>query len=143
MGAKATGLEELSDALQQAVKNAIPAAKKIVGQGMNNMKKDAQRIIRAYSKRGYLPHYPRALTYEVKASGAVVSGELWPDPAKLQGGLGPIIENGSINSAPIPHLSPALDHEENTFYSYMEDLGIKLLEGVEVAGGPVVDPGGG
>src|SRR6266403_5384154 len=142
MGAKATGLDGLSDDLRKAVEDAIPDAKKIVGKGSLNIKKEAQRIIRAYSKRGYLPHYPRAISYEVKSSGTIVSSEIGPKSEKLQGGLGRLIENGSVNNAPIPHLSPALDLEENTFFGYMEDLGEKLLEGKEVDG-PVVDPGGG
>ena len=140
MGAKATGLEDLSEDLQKAITNVIPDAKKIVGKGSLQIKREAQRIIRANSPRGYLPHYPRSISYEVAASGGIVSSEIGPDSAKLQGGLGRIIENGSVNSAPIPHLNPALDLEENVFYGYMEELGEKLLEGVAVDG-PVVDPG--
>lgn len=142
MGARITGLRELRADLRKAVEDAIPDAKKICGKGSLNVKREAQRIIRERSKRGYLPHYPRAITYEVKASGAVVSSEIGPDNDKLQGGLGKIIENGTVNSAPIPHMSPALDLEENRFYGYMEDLGEKLLEGRQVDGGPVIDPGG-
>jgi hypothetical protein len=142
VGAKVTGLEELSDDLRKAVEDAIPAAKKIAGKGSLNVKKEAQRIIKAYGHRGYLPHYPRAITYEVKASGAIVSSEIGPESERLQGGLGPLIENGSVNNSPIPHLSPALDGEENTFYSYMEELGESLLEGTKVDG-PEIDPGGG
>jgi hypothetical protein len=141
MGAKATGLEELSEDLQEAVKNAIPDAKKIAGRGALNVKKEAQRIIRERSKRGYVPHYPRAISYDVTASGAYVTAEIGPESEKLQGGLGRLLEYGSINNSPIPHLSPALDAEENTFYGYMEDLGETLLEGGHIDGGPVVDPG--
>lgn len=143
MGATAHGLKELHDDFEKAAREAVPSAKKIVGQGCNNIKKDAKRIIRAASHRGYLPHYPRSISYEVKASGTLVSGEVGPDSAKLQGGLGRLLENGSINNSPIPHLGPGLDLEENRFYGYMEDLGVKLLEGLSVQGGSVVDPGGG
>jgi hypothetical protein len=143
MGATAHGLTELEADFRKAIENAIPAAEKIVGKGSNNIKKDAQRLIRAYGRRGYLPHYPRSITYEVKASGTLVSSEIGPESAMLQGGLGRLLEYGSVNNAPIPHLNPALDAEENTFYGYMEDLGEKLLEGLTVEGGPVVDPGGG
>lgn len=139
MGAKVTGLEELSEDLRTAVKNAIPAAKKIVGKGSLNVKRDAQRIVKAISKRGYLPHYPRSIGYTVTASGSVVSGEIGPESSKLQGGLGRIIENGSVNSPAYPHLSPALDAEENTFFGYIEELGESLLEGKTVTG-PVTDP---
>lgn len=143
MGAKAHGLTELEADLRKAAKEAVPAAKKIVGKGSLNIKKHAQQIIKGASKRGYLPHYPRAITYEVKASGTVVSSEIGPDSSKLQGGLGRLLEYGSRNNSPIPHLNPALDAEENVFYGYMEDLGEKLLEGMTVQGGPVEDPGGG
>jgi hypothetical protein len=141
MGAKAHGLTELEADLRKAAEEAVPAAKKIAGKGSLNIKKNAQRIIRGASHRGYLPHYPRSITYEVKASGTLVSSEIGPESTKLQGGLGRLIENGSVNNAPIPHLSPALDAEENAFYSYMEDLGEQLLEGKTVQGGPVTDPG--
>jgi len=140
MGAKATGLTELSEDLQQAIKNAIPDAKKIVGKGAMQVKKEAQRIIRERSKRGYLKHYPKAISYDVEASGAVVSAEIGPKTDRLQGGLGRLIENGSVNNAPIPHLSPALDGEEHIFYGYMEELGEQLLTGGYVDG-PVSDPG--
>lgn len=141
MGAKATGLEELSEDLQKAVKEALPAAKKIAGKGAMNVKKEAQRIIRERSKRGYLPHYPKAISYDVTAAGGLVSAEIGPKSEKLQGGLGRILEYGTVNNSAIPHLSPALDAEEHVFYSYMEELGEKLLEGLPVEGGPVVDPG--
>lgn len=141
MGAKAHGLTELERDLHKAAMDAVPAAKKIAGKGSLNIKRHAQRIIRGASHRGYLPHYPKSITYEVKASGTVVSSEIGPESTRKQGGLGRIIENGSINNDPIPHLSPALDAEEHVFYGYMEDLGEKLLEGMTVQGGPIVDPG--
>lgn len=140
MGAKAHGLKELSEDLQKAVKNAIPDAKKITGKGALNVKREAQRIIRERSHRGYLPHYPRAISYDVEAHGTLVSAEIGPKTEKLQGGLGRLIELGSANNAPIPHLDPALSLEENTFYGYMEELGEKLLNG-EYVDGPEVDPG--
>lgn len=141
MGAKMTGLAALTADLRKAVENAVPDAKKIAGKGAMNVKREAQRIIRERSKRGYLPHYPRAISYDVTAAGGLISAEIGPKTEKLQGGLGKLLENGSIHNAPIPHLSPALDLEENVFFGYMEELGEKLLEGMHVDGGPVVDPG--
>ncbi|WP_433078861.1 hypothetical protein ACQP1P_38555 [Dactylosporangium sp. CA-052675] len=140
MGAKATGLEELSADMQRAVERAIPDGKKITGKGALNVKREAQRIIRAASHRGYLPHYPKSISYDVTARGAVISAEIGPKTERLQGGLGRLIELGSANNDPIPHLDPGLALEENTFYSYMENLGEKLLNG-EYVDGPEVDPG--
>jgi hypothetical protein len=140
MGAKSTGLKDLIDDLDDAAERAPEALKKVVGQGLNNIKREAQRIIRANSPHGYLPHYPRAISYEVTAKGPVVSGEVGPRRDRKQGGLGSYIEFGTVNNAPIPHMVPATDAEEPRFIRYVEDLGVKLLEGEPVAGGPVVDP---
>lgn len=140
MGAKVSGLDELSDDLRSAALQAVPAAKKVAGKGALQVKREAQRIIREASTLGYLPHYPRAISYDVEAHGTLVEAEIGPKTEKLQGGLGRILEEGTINNSPIPHLSPALDLEENTFYSYMDELGLDLLEGVAVSG-PEVDPG--
>lgn len=141
MGAHATGMTELIDDFQRAHDEVIEGAKKVVGQGCNNIKKDAQRIIRASSRRGYLPHYPRSIGYDVTASGALVSGEIGPAKGRLQGGLGPYIENGTIHNAPIPHLSPALDTERPAFERYAQELGASLLEGGLTPSGPVMDSG--
>lgn len=139
MGAKATGLTELIDDMQHAQDDVIEATKKVVGQGSLNVKKDAQKIIRAASHRGYLPHYPRAISYDVTASGTTVTGEIGPKQGKLQAGLGPYLEYGTSNNAPIPHLQPALDAEEPRLARFMEELGADLLESQPTPDGPVMD----
>lgn len=143
MGAKVTGLRELRSDFQKAVDEAVDGAEKVTGAGCNEIKKTARQIIKERSRRGYLPHYPYAISYDVKTSGTVVTGEVGPENEKLQGGLGRIIEDGAPTSAPIPHLAPALDQEEPAFAHYMEVLGARLLEGQKPLDGPVVDPGGG
>lgn len=140
MGAKATGLRELEHDLAFARDHVIEETKKVVGRGSLNVKEDAQRIIRAASHRGYLPHYPRSIGYEVTARGTTVTGVIGADPAKLQGGLGDLLEHGSVNNAPIPHTGPALDAEAPNLARYMEELGVKLMEGHAGPPGPVVDP---
>lgn len=142
MGAKSTGLKEFAADLQKAADTVEERGKRIVGQGCNNIKKDAQRIIRGASHRGYLPHYPRSISYDVRSGGGGIVGEVGPDRAKLQGGLGRLIEYGSRNSAPIPHLSPALDAELPRFERYAAELAESLLMGeTGPEGGPVTDPG--
>jgi hypothetical protein len=131
MGATSTGLAELAADLRKAAEQAVPDAKKVVGKGCLEIKRSAQRIIRAASHRGY----------EVTARGTVVTGVIGADPAKLQGGLGDLLERGSVNNAPIPHTSPALDAEEPVMVGYMEELGARLVEGHPGLDGPVTDPG--
>jgi hypothetical protein len=141
MGAKSYGWKEVGDDFAKASKEVVEQGKKIVGQGCLNIKKDAQRIIRANSPRGYLPHYPRAISYEVTGRTADIVGEIGPDAAKLQGGLGRIIEFGTVNNAPIPHLVPALDAELPRFEQHVADFAADLIVGQQTAGGPVEDPG--
>lgn len=143
MGATSHGLKELESDLQKAIDRAVPEAKKIVGKGCMNIKKQARATIKARSRRGYLPytHYPRSITYDVTAMGLVVRGEIGPKSEMRQGGLGGLIEYGSVNNAAIPHLTPALDAEEPRFFPYVEDLGVRLLEGRDGPGGFEVDSG--
>lgn len=141
MGAKSSGLKELGADLEKARDTVVEQGKRIVGQGCNNIKKQAQGIIRANSPRGYLVHYPRSISYDVTAAGDNITGVVGPDALKLQGGLARIIEYGSINSGPIPHLNPSLDAELPRFARYAEELGAKLLAGQPGPAGPVTDPG--
>lgn len=144
MGAKSQGLKELAADLQKAAAEVEERGKRIVGQGCLHIKRDAQRIIRAASHRGYLPHYPRSISYDVTSGSGSIVGEVGPDRAKLQGGLGRLLEFGSRNSAPIPHLNPALDAELPRFERYVAELGESLIVGGRPPeGGPVTDPGGG
>jgi hypothetical protein len=142
MGATSEGLTELAADLQKVAAEVEDRGKRIVGQGCLQIKKAAQRTIRAASHRGYLPHYPRSITYDVTSAGGNIRGEVGPERGRLQGGLGAILEYGTINNAPIPHLNPALDAEAPVFARYVAELGESLLGGgTGPAGGPVTDPG--
>lgn len=141
MGAKAEGLSDLIDDLQHASEEAVEATKKVIGKGCLNIKKDAQRIIKDAGVKGYLPHYPRAISYDVSAEGTVVTGEIGPRRDREQGGLGSYVELGTVHNAPIPHLSPALDAELEPTARYLERVGAQLLEGDRTpVEGPVRDP---
>jgi hypothetical protein len=139
MGATGIGFNEIINRLQRARDEAVGETKKVVGKGCSNIKKQAQATIRSASTRGYLPHYPRSIRYEVTARGFVITGELGPDNIRPQGGLGRLLEFGSVNNAPIPHLSPALDAEAPKFQRHMQEMANRLLEGQSGIDGPVTD----
>lgn len=143
MGARQTGFKELVADLDVASETVVEEGKKVVGKGCLNIKRQAQGIIRGASPRGYLPHYPRAIGYDVTARAADITGEVGPDADKLQGGLAKVIEYGTVNNAPIPHMNPSLDAEAPGFERYVGELGENLLNGAKGPGGPVADPGGG
>jgi len=121
-----SGFTELQAMFAAAGPESIKEGKKVVGQGLNNMKKDAQRRVSGYS---HLPHLPRSFTYDVTARGDVISGEVGAEHGRLQGKLDVFIEFGTPTSAPIPHWAPAADAEEPRFYRYTEDLAAKALGG--------------
>lgn len=141
MGAKTHGWKEVGRDAGWAAANVVEQGKKVVGKGCLNVKKDAQRIVRAASHRGYLPHYPRSIGYDVTARAADITGEIGPDSNKLQGGLGRILEFGTVNNAPIPHIIPSLDAELPRFEQFVAELGEKLIFGKPGPDGPVTDPG--
>lgn len=143
MGAKTYGWKEVGRDMHTASERVVEDGKKIVGQGCNNIKKQARQIIEANTPHGYLVHYKRDFSYEVTAHAGDIIGEVGPDANKLQGGLARIIEYGTIHSAPIPHLSPSLDDEAPRFARYAADLANDLINGRRGPDGPVVDPGGG
>lgn len=119
------GFDDWIRALDQAAEDVADQGKKVVGKGSLNIKKGAQRRVSGFA---HLPHYPRAISYDVTSKGTFIESEIGPDKKRPQGPLGNIVEYGTVNNAPIPHLGPELDLEEPRFASAVEDLGADLLE---------------
>lgn len=90
------------------VERAEADLSKAVERGAVNVKRDAVNIFDSYSHRRYLPHYPRAMSYDMIHP---LEAEIGPDASKPQGGMGRGVEFGSIHTPPKPHLFPALDQE--------------------------------
>lgn len=135
---RVTGLSDLIGDLNHAAEVAVEQAKKVVGKGCNQIKKAAKKTVTGYA---HLPHYPRSIDYDVTAEGTTVTGEVGPNHEKLQGGLGRVIELGTVNNEPIPHLAPALDAEIPGFERYLGELGYDLIVGQPTPDGPVTDSG--
>lgn len=115
-------LDALSNDLIDGIDRAMDAAVAVTKRGAQNIKTDAVDLIRGQlSPPGltHLPHYPRAIDYELDEGGLSVTAEIGPDSAKRQGGRGSGVEFGSVNARPMPHMFPALDEEEPR---YLEQL---------------------
>lgn len=121
-------LSDLAADLRRAGDSALDEGKKVVAKGSLNVKTRAREIIAEASDRGYLPHYPASITYETTPAADSVTGHIGPEEDRRQGPLGSILEDGSVNNAPIPHLGPALDEEEPQFEEAAAELGERLLE---------------
>lgn len=117
-------LDGLVRDFEQASEDVLDEAEKVVSKGSLNIKNDARRRVSGFA---HLPQYPSSISYDTRRGANQVESEIGPDKDRSQGPLGTIIENGSVNNAPIPHLSPALDAEEPRFVSTAEDIGEKLL----------------
>lgn len=126
MDVEITGDRELLAALDRAQSRSLPEVEKVVAKGSLNVKKDAARRV---SGLKHAPAYPAAIGYDLFHTPGTVQSKIGPDKAKRQGALGNILEHGTRNNAPIPHLGPALDAEEPRYVRALEDLGQDLLEG--------------
>ena len=70
-----------------------------------------------------LPHYARAITYEVTVDKTgTVDVEIGPERGG-QGSLGHILEFGTVRTPPHAHLSPALDREGPEWVKSLGDIG--------------------
>lgn len=94
------------------------AAKAVTSRGALNVKRHAARLI---SGNSYAPYYPKSISYDTTVEDGVVTAEIGPDKSRQgrQGALGNILEYGTVNNAPIPHLGPALDSEEPKYVEYL------------------------
>lgn len=64
----------------------------------------------------YARNYPRSINYDIRYKLPFeVSAAIGPDKNGPQGALGNILEYGSVNNAPVKHLGPALDKNEQDF----------------------------
>jgi hypothetical protein len=99
----ATFLDELGERLVDGVEDALEAGgKRVVYQ--------ARDLLRGQGVEGvFLPHYFRALTSETDRYSTHVDLVVGPESGKPQGGMGPGVEYGSINTGPKPHLHRAFD----------------------------------
>lgn len=119
-----TGLDEWIADLAKAQTSALLEVRKVVSKGALNIKTSA---IRRISGHPHSPAYPRSIGYNTYQLSEAVRAEIGPDKDKRQGALGNILEYGTVNNPPIPHLGPALTEESPRFERAMGDLGETLL----------------
>lgn len=119
------GLDRWVIKLDKAISDAPDEAAKVVERGALQIKNGARR--RVGSPR-HAPAYPSSITYETWRGMRGPVAEVGPDKNKRQGPLGSLIEFGSINNSPRPHMAPAVDEELPRFEKAMEDLAARIME---------------
>lgn len=126
MSADITELMTYANNLEQAVTTAEPELRKVTERGALNIKRNSQARLRGISRRHYLKHYYRSLSYDVDDDG--LGAEIGPDASKLQGKMGRGVEFGSVHTPPFPHLNPSLDEEEP---KYLDQVSRVLIEALK------------
>jgi hypothetical protein len=111
--------------LDKAVSKTPAEAEKVVAKGALNIKTGAQRRI---GRPAHAPAYGSSITYDMRTGMSGPEAEIGPDKGRRQGALGNLLEYGSVNNAPIPHIRPSVDEELPKFEKAMSDLTEKALE---------------
>jgi len=120
-----SGLRQLDQDLGKVEAQSLPQARKVVARGSVQIKKGAQQRIAGHP---HAPAYPRSIGYDQYETPGWLRSQIGPDKLKRQGALGNILELGTTNNAPLPHLGPAADEEAPKFERAVGDLGVSLLE---------------
>lgn len=116
---------KVADILAHAADAAPGGVRAVVQKGALNIKTDARRRISGHRR---FPAYPASITYDTEFTRLGAAAEIGPDKGKRQGALGNILEYGTTNNAPMPHMRPAAEAEEPRFVKALEDVAVKALE---------------
>lgn len=119
-------LEQWTDVVQKAPTVVKKQARAVVSKGSLNIKNEARREAPG---TGAAKHYPTSINYDITEKDDEIVGEIGPVEGRRQWGLGNLLEYGSENNPPHPHLEPALDHEEPRFVKASENLAAEPFDG--------------
>lgn len=118
------GLDTWADDLRRAAVGIDEQVKKVTGRTCLEIKKHAQGIVRGHK---HLPGLARSFSYDVTVKATEVVGEVGAVIGKAQGALDHIIENGTLENAPIPHWRPAADKQVPLWQKYLDDAAVEAL----------------
>lgn len=108
-------------------RRVVPAIRKVTAKAAVNIKNDARARIIAQSSGKYVKQYPDSITYDLKESGTEVTAEVGPDKDRPQGPLGNLLEYGTSERPPFPHLQPAFEAELDPYERFMGDAGAEAV----------------
>lgn len=118
-------LDEWARVLAGVGEATTEKGKRLLSRGALNIKKDA----RTNAPKGrWTPTYYLSITYDVTSGTGWSEAEIGPRHDGPQWGLGNILEYGTPNTPPQPHLEPALDTEAPRYLAAAEDLVAGLMD---------------
>lgn len=118
-------LDRWSAKLDKAASAAPEEVTKVVAKGALNIKNSARSRITGHP---HAPAYPSSITYDMRQGLRGPEAEIGPDKERRQGALGNVLEYGTTNNAPLPHIAPATAEELPRFEQALTNLGARLLE---------------
>lgn len=128
LGVDMSEVNKLAADLTAASFAVLPATEKVISVGAVKVKKDAAKRIKAADQYGRLPAYPSSITYDTGTRGTTVTAEIGPDKDRNQGPLGNVLEYGTSDTPPIPHLQPALEAEAPIVEQMLAQLAAGLVD---------------
>lgn len=114
-----TGLDEVVEMMTRSPAKLQRGVTSAVTVNSRKVRDSARQAITGHA---HLPAYPFSISYDITESADGAEGEIGPDKGASQGPLGNIVEFGTRNNAPLPHLGPALEQNADD-----------LERGVEIA----------
>lgn len=119
-------LDAWTDVLVRAPAVTEKQARAVLSKGGLNIKNEARRNAPG---TGAAKHYPNSINYDLYDEPGGQMVEIGPAEGRKQWGLGNLLEYGSANNPPHPHLEPALDHEAPRFIAAAEKLAGEAVGG--------------
>lgn len=124
IGINGSALDYVITSLDEATAVVPAETAKVVGKGALNIKNGARRRVRGLK---HARRYPYAIDYDLYTTPRGAIADVGANKDKPQGALGNLLEYGSVNNPPHPHIRPAADEEMPKFQAAMEDLAVKVL----------------
>ena len=124
IGFDGSELAYIATALDKASAVAAAETAKVVSKGALNIKNGARRRVTGLK---HARRYPNAIDYDLYVTGRGAVADVGANKDKPQGALGNLIEYGSVNNPPRPHIRPAADEEMPKFEAAMDALATKAL----------------
>ena len=119
-------LERWSEVVGQAPARVRLGGRAVVSRGSLQIKNDARQNAPG---SGAARHYPKSIGYDITERPGQIEGEIGPVRGRRQWGLGNLLEYGSENNPPHPHLEPALDREAPKFLAACQALAGGVFDG--------------
>lgn len=112
--------------LEDGARYCPDASTRVVAKGALNIKRGARERVAGLK---HAPAYPRSIGYNKLTLPSGPAAEIGPDKERTQGALGNILEYGTENNAPIPHMIPAAEDELPRFTRAMEGIAVRPVTG--------------